>query len=355
MKDITYYEKTEDFLNLNLQKNTKYLLLVAEHTSFSLDEIQKKEINFIGAIVTQVVYNENSFDKGLLLIELDDESKTFLIKDIQNFKIDKDQLASNNSFTLIIDGLSSHITPFLESIFNTLPSNSQIIGGGAGKLTLEQEPVIFSNEGIFEDAALLIASTSELTVGVENSWEYLEGPFIVSSSNKNILKSLDFENSFEVYKRIVEKDSGKVFTKDNFFELSKSYPLGIIKHDNEIIVRDPIAKDENGYMILVGDLEQNSTINILKGNKQSLINSSKNTILKIKEKKKLNEISNIIVFDCISRSIFLDNDFNLELKSLKNNIEDKKLFGALTLGEIANNGNEYINFYNKTCVVGALC
>lgn len=198
---------------------------------------------------------------------------------------------------------------------------------------------------------------------------------MVTSSNKNILKSLNFmdafevyksvveedsglkfNNAFETYKNVVENDSGEQFNEDNFFDIAKSYPLGIVKFNKEIIVRDPIAKDEKGNMVLVGDLEQNSTINILKGNKKSLIESSNNAIKKALESNnnKL-EIKNVVLFDCISRCIFLEEDFKEELGGIKKQVSNETLFGALTLGEIANNGNEYINFYNKTCVVGVLC
>lgn len=355
MKNIKYYKTMNDLLASTIDINKEYLLLVAENTNFSIETLNNQNIQFIGAIVTQVIYNEENYSSGLLCIELDVNSKSILIENIKDLNIKKEYFKDMNSITLILDGLSSHITPFLETIFNSVPQNAELIGGGAGKLTLKQEPVIFSKKGIFQDAALIIATSSNLTIGIENGWEFLEGPFLVSSSEKNILKSLNFENSFELYKRIVETDSGKMFNDDNFFDLAKSYPFGIIKFNKEIVVRDPISKDKDDNLILVGDVEQNSTINILKGNKNSLISSSGKAIKNVLEKKNENEISSVMLFDCISRSIFLENDFSLELKEIKKHIPTKTLFGALTLGEIANNGDEYINFYNKTCVVGALC
>lgn len=57
----------------------------------------------------------------------------------------------------------------------------------------------------------------------------------------------------------------------------------------------------------------------------------------------------------VSQGVFLEDDFTKELDGIKKQVDNETLFGALTLGEIANNGNEYINFYNKTCVVGVLC
>lgn len=374
MKKINLYRNLEDFIS-KCDIQSEYFLLVAENCKFDFNKLQEQSFKFSGAIVTQVIYDNENFDDALVACEI--ESRNIdLIKDLSSPSLQANNYKDANSLVVILDGLSSNITTFLDSLFNVLPINCEILGGGAGKLTLKQEPIIFTNEGIFENAALTISSPQKLYVGVENGWEYLEGPFMVTSSEKNVLKSLNFMDAFEVYKSVVEKDSnlqfnnafdtyknvvekesGQVITEDNFFDISKSYPLGIVKFDKEIIVRDPIAKDENGNMILVGDLEQNSTVNILKGNKQSLINSSANAIINaINSKDEKEDINNVILFDCISRSIFLEDDFKKELAEIRENIpSNNTLFGALTLGEIANNGNEYINFYNKTCVVGVLC
>ncbi|WP_421715312.1 FIST signal transduction protein [Arcobacter arenosus] len=374
MKNIKLYKSLEEFISSNQSSKKEYYLLVAENCEFDYKKLKETNISFYGAIVTQVIFNDSNYDNGLIACELEDE-KINLIEDLENPELKEKDYKDANSLMVLLDGLSSNISTFLDSLFNVLPLNVEILGGGAGKLTLKQEPVIFSNKGIYENAALTISKKSKLFIGVENGWEFLEGPFMVTSSNKNILKSLNFmdafevyksvveedsglkfNNAFETYKNVVEKESGKQITEDNFFDIAKSYPLGIVKFNKEIIVRDPIAKDEKGNMILVGDLEQNSTINILKGNKKSLIASSNNAIKKALESntEKL-EIKNVVLFDCISRCIFLENDFKKELNEIKKQVNDETLFGALTLGEIANNGNEYINFYNKTCVVGVLC
>lgn len=374
MKNFKFFNNIEEFILDTKESNKEYFLLVAEHCDFDFDRIKNSEIKFFGAIVTQVIFDEKNYDNALIACEIENENIA-LIKNLEEPQLREEDYKDIKSVLVLLDGLSSNITNFLDSLFNALPIDVEILGGGAGKLTLQQEPVIFTNEGIFQNAALLMTMKNKLFVGVENGWEYLEGPFIVTSAEKNILKSLNFMNAFEVYKSVVEKDckieyhnafdtyksvvekeAGKVFTDDNFFELSKSYPLGIVKFDKEIIVRDPIAKDENGNMVLVGDIEQNSTVNILKGNKNSLISSSGNAILNaLRSKTDNDKIKNILLFDCISRSIFLEDDFKKELKEIKQHIPNNILCGALTLGEIANNGNEYINFYNKTCVVGVLC
>lgn len=323
MKNIKLYKNLEEFISNNQNSKKEYYLLVAENCDFDYKKLKTSAIKFHGAIVTQVIYNDSNYDNALIACELEDE-RINLIEDLENPILIENDYKDASSLLVLLDGLSANITAFLDSLFNILPLNIEILGGGAGKLTLKQEPVIFNNNGIYQNAALTVITKSKLFIGVENGWEFLEGPFMVTSSNKNILKSLNFmdafeiyksvvekdsglkfNNAFETYKNVVEKESGKQITEDNFFDIAKSYPLGIVKFNKEIIVRDPIAKDEKGNMILVGDLEQNSTINILKGNKKSLIKSSNNAIKNALESnnEKL-KIKNVVLFDCISRCIF---------------------------------------------------
>ena len=191
---------------------------------------------------------------------------------------------------------------------------------------------------------------------IANGWEYLEGPFIATNSDKNILKSLNFKKSFDVYKEIVEKDSGMIFDDDNFFDIVKSYPLGIVKFDNQIIVRDPLYIYENENMFLGGNIPQNSIINILKGEVNSLIKSSGIAVKELVEKLNPEENQDVILFNCITRSVFLKDDFVKELDEIKSHMKSNStLFGALTLGEITNDTNEYISFHNKSCIVGVFC
>ncbi len=358
MLNPLYFETFEAFeKNFNCE-GKRLLFFVAEHTVFKNEQLQQKCSDYVGAILPHVVYGAKSFDSGLIVCELEDDATLIKIPDIQNAQIDNTLLEKKKSVTVILDGLSAHITKFIEMLFEKVDVDAEIVGGGAGKLTLEQEPVIFSPEGIEQDAAFIIASNGELHVGVENGWTYLEGPLIVTDCQKNILKSLNFQNAFSFYKEIVEKDSGLTFTEDNFFDISKSYPLGIVKYNKDVIVRDPIALTENQEMILVGDIETNASLNILKGDKNNLIQSSENAVLgalKNVPEDKQNNIKMAVVFDCISRCIYLEENFTKELNEIQKHIPNTTIFGALTLGEIANNGQDYINFYNKTCVVGVSC
>jgi hypothetical protein len=351
-KDINYFNTLDEFLTSNHNGNSTYLLYAGEDCNFDLSKLQETKINCYGAIFPEIIFNNKNYKSGLLSYELPLNSSALIIENISNFK-SKTILEGYASIITIIDGLSPYISSFLEQLFESLDANSELIGGGAGKLTLKQEPVIFNNNEIFQDAALLIGFKNQIHVGVRHGWNYLEGPLIASSTNKNILHQIDYKSAYTTYKDIVEKDSGLVLDEDNFFQIAKSYPLGIIKFDQEVIVRDPIVKDKDS-LVLVGDMVQNSVINILKGNKDSLVESA--GLACMEAKKSCNqEFEKVIMFDCISRVLFLEENFNEELNEVQNQTNNKPIFGALTLGEIVNEGDIHINFFNKTCVIGLLC
>ena len=64
------------------------------------------------------------------------------------------------------------------------------------------------------------------------------------------------------------------------------------------------------------------------------------------------------MIDCISRVLFLGDDFSKELEAVQNEIkisgEEFVFSGALTLGEISSYGENRLEFFNKTIVMGMM-
>jgi hypothetical protein len=356
MKKSKLYFCVKDFLDDNKNNTKKIFVLVAEYTNFNLEDLKDYEGEIFGGIVPFVVYNNEYYNKGIIACSLDENSDFLLVEDLNHLNVNHTFFENRKSFLVLLDGLSPNITNFLENLFEVVCENAQIIGGGAGKMTFENDPVIFTKDKIYKNAAIVIATAMNLHSKIANGWEYLDGPFLTTNSEKNILKTLDFKNAFDVYKSVVEKNCGMSFNDDNFFDIAKSYPFGIVKFNNQTIVRDPIYIDQNNNIVLVGDIFQNSTINILKGDTSNLIKDSSTAVKELLEESNSSLNHDVIIFDCISRSIFLGDNFSSELDEMKSHMKkDATLFGALTLGEICSDTDKYISFYNKSCIVGVLC
>jgi hypothetical protein len=345
-----YFESFEDFLYDFKSEKGIWLLFIAENSNFKYSMLSTINAKCYGGVFPEIIFKTNHYKDGLVAIEL--EHTPVLIKDIKNHMLEKIDLGNIESMLVLVDGLSTHIESFLFSLFESLNEDCVLLGGGAGKLTLKQEKVIFTPEGAYQDAALMISFNESIRVGVGHGWEFLEGPFIATACDRNILSKIDYEDAYDVYKEIVEKDSGLVINDDNFFEISKSYPLGIVTFDNEVIVRDPIST-KDGSLVLVGEIHKNSVINILKGSKPKLLKAAQEAAKKAYTSGC--DANMIFMIDCISRVLYLEDEFKDEINYINDITCETSLVGALTLGEIANNSKTYIDFYNKTCVVGVLC
>jgi len=160
-----------------------------------------------------------------------------------------------------------------------------------------------------------------------------------------------------LYKAEIEKDSDQPITTDNFFDIAKAYPFGIFREHGEDIVRDPISVGDQGELICVGEVPENTVLYILKGENAALIDSAQSAMLEsVKNAKE--QIEHTLVVDCISRALFLEEEFPRELKQLSHGSVDQNTEavpqGVLSLGEISSYGGGVLEFYNKTLVVGVL-
>ena len=248
----------------------------------------------------------------------------------------------------MVDGLAKNIGTSVNVLFDNYGLDVNYIGGGTGSLSFEQKPSLFTNQGLLQDAFVYGYSKCHSSIGVCHGWKSISGPYQVTKSKGTIIQEIDYKPAFQVYKHAIEKYSSKAITKNNFFEIAKFFPFGLNTITDEKIVRDPIVL--NGMeLICVGDVEEGSYVDILYGNSDDLINAAKYASDVSYENINFNDGFTLFI-DCISRVLVLEEDFKNEIEAVYR--EGRELVGALTFGEIANNGRDYLSFYNKTSVVG---
>jgi hypothetical protein len=252
---------------------------------------------------------------------------------------------------IFVDGLSTGIGGLIEVLFNQFGLEINYIGGGAGSLTLRNQPCIISNLGLLQDSAVLALTELPSSIGVAHGWKPISDAFKVTEAKGNRIITLDWRPAFEVYREVVEKHSGLSFHLMPFFDIAKAYPFGIAKLDAEMVVRDPMQEDL-GELVCVGEVPQGAFVHILYGRPDTVIEAAGHA-LKLAQLDYAGGKPGLMLFvDCISRVLFLGEDFHQEINAVAS--EEIPMVGALTLGEIANNGREYLEFYNKTSVIGLL-
>lgn len=344
------------------KKISSVLILSCDENFYSSENIsqflQSLNVSIFGAIFPQIIYGKENLSKGNIILGMEELLDPFIIENLSSKAEEIDEELENNfdlsdstnTMFVFVDGFSTTISTLIDELFNNFGLDQNYIGGGAGSLTFVQKPCIFTNKGLLQDAAVLVATNFNSGIGVKHGWNKISGPYQITKSDKNIVHELDYRPAFEVYKEVVEQHSDKKFSEDNFFDIAKGYPFGISKIGNERIVRDPITVQDNS-LLCVGEVTEGNHVDILMGEKESLVNSAKEAYLIAKENYPNQKEEITLLIDCISRVLFLGEDFKEELFVIP---DDNLLIGALTLGEIANSGQDYLEFYNKTSVICVL-
>jgi len=345
--------------------NDIFLLMIAENTDYDipafLREINNNAIKVVGGIFPAIIYKNKKCDTGVIVKRFVSQTTPFLIKgldgndfELPEFNVKQMHEASSKPTALVlVDGLTANTASFLKRLYHDLGNTTNYIGGGAGSLSLKQQECVFSNEGIFQDAAIVTILDWNADLGVNHGWKNVYGPLLVTKSDKNVIKELNWENPFDVYKNLIKQDSGMLITEENFFSVAKNYPFGISKEDSEFVVRDPISVNSEGELICVGEVSENTVLVLLKGEHKLLVEAAvkaaESAIVSNKNYK------SALIMDCISRTLFMEDDFVDELNGIqgaldKNNIS-LDIEGALSLGEISSDGQGFLEFFNKTILV----
>ncbi|MCK5149137.1 FIST C-terminal domain-containing protein [bacterium] len=341
------------------------MILACDENGFTpkdVDGVLKDcRVPVFGGIFPAIIHGKTKFEKGTIVAGLNSEPTLHIIPQLSDMSVEYediiDEEIANIGITktifVLVDGFAKRISALIDSLFNVFGLEINYIGGGAGSLSFEQKPCLFTNEGLIMDSGLLIMLEMESGVGVSHGWNDVRGPFRVTESDRNVIKTLDWRPAFEVYREIVEEHSGKTFTDDNFFDIAKAYPFGISKLGTEKIVRDPLMTGDNDSLVCVGEVPEGSYVHILNGDLHSLVQAAARALALGKDAYNSTSAPGTTLFiDCISRVLFLQDEFSQEIDAVYQ--ENFPLIGALTIGEIANSGKDYLEFYNKTAVVGIL-
>lgn len=260
---------------------------------------------------------------------------------------------SDATFIVFVDGLSPGISSLVESLFFCFGLERNLVGGGAGSLSFQKAPCLITPQGLVEDAAVLAKVPLRSGVGVAHGWTPISEGMKVTDADRNVIRTLDWRPAFQVYRERVEAHSGRSFADTPFFDLAKGYPFGINRLGAEVVVRDPLMVDGTHGLVCVGEVPTGAFVKLLRGTPDSLIEAAGRA-------RELAEASapfeaglehTALFIDCISRVLFLGESMGRELAAAAGG---RPLFGALTLGEIANSGRDYLEFYNKTAVLALL-
>lgn len=343
------------------------LLFSCDENDYALEDVNRLLASLskpiMGGVFPQILYQDRAYTSGFVLVAL---KETLTVKSVAHLSSDDvdyetliDQtfaeVASAPTLFVFVDGLAKRVASLVDGLYANFGTQPKYIGGGAGSLSFVQKPCLYTNQGLLMDAAVIGLSGAQTALGVGHGWKSIVPDWQVTKVDRNLVQEINYKPAFEVYQQAVNQYSATPISRDNFFSVAQSFPFGINKLGGEKIVRDPIAVTPEGYLVCVGELSQGDYVDLLTAQPQDLFDAVHQTALSAQQEGAGKTIKLTLFIDCISRALFLKEAFDDEVAQVRVVTgSEPPLVGALVLGEIANSGSGYLEFYNKTAVVGLL-
>lgn len=350
------------------ETNDVFMLLFAEqHTTdipALIENLNQKKISFFGGIFPGLIYGNQQITQGCIIKKFKAVLPPVCISGIAETQfvgfetIESAGQITGGTAIVLLDGLTPNICRFLETLNDLLGENCNFIGGGAGFISLQQQPCIFSTCGFLMDTAVVCVIEDKVRLGVRHGWAQLAGPLVATHTNGNTILQLNWQPAIDIYNRIVEQDCGIALDKDNFASIAQRYPFGILREKEDDIVRDPLAIGENGSIVCIGEVPPNTVLNVLKGHRASLLDAARSAMYDCGDQAGLPlHASGTFVVDCVTRTHYLDEQFGEEMDIVRDNLviknSEQEPYGVLSLGEISSYGEGLLELFNKTIVIGA--
>lgn len=354
---------------LRLSHDDAVLILLAAKNAPPLDQlvsaVSTAHGRFAGGIFPGVLSDGQKYEEGAVVLALPALAPPLVVTGIDR---DGGQIPSlpegmaahldkRCTALVLLDGLAPNLSVFLGNLFALAGNAMHYLGGGAGPASLEHVPCLFTGDGVFRDAAVVLFLDLDSALGVRHGWARFAGPVLATRTRGNRVYELNWKQAFEVYRELVEPSAGSRLRREGFYGVASGYPFGMIRERAEYIVRDAVAVGPEGELVCVGEVPENTVLNILHGDPERLIAAAAEAAAEAAAGVS-GRAACCLVVDCVSRSLFLREDFGRELAGVAAKVRaaDRGLTseGVLSVGEVSASGEGYLNLFNKTIVVGIL-
>jgi len=253
---------------------------------------------------------------------------------------------------LLFDALVPNISTLLDELYLQLANRVHYAGVNAGSETFQPIPCLFDNARIIQNGVLLMLLQPHLGAMLAHGYSAPPRMISATSTEGNRIRQIDWRPAFEVYQELVRAQSGVEVTRENFYQHAVHFPFGIIRANHEVLVRIPVALEEDGSLFCVGEVPANAVLTLLEAPK---VDSQHTLQTLVQGLTKLNgELadSELLLFYCAGRRLHLGLDAaTSELRQFAELTKATPIAGALSLGEIGSSLQwGYPLFHNATLV-----
>lgn len=256
---------------------------------------------------------------------------------------------------LLTDGLAGTGEDLVNEMFHQSTSLTQIVGGAAGDAGRFRETVVAAGRECSNDsaAALHVFDTQPWGVGVNHGLRPTTKPMRVTSSERNVIHTIEGQPAFEIYKKHAS-ERGVSLTPGTAGAYMIANELGVHFFSSLSRARAPLAVGDDGSLSCAAPVPEGSFVSILDGEPASMIAAAKTAAEEARDRLGKAKAAGVLLFDCVCRGMILKGEFDQEIEAVRSVFGEVPVAGFLTYGEIARCAGSLEGWHNATAVVAAI-
>ncbi|MBZ0091568.1 MAG: FIST C-terminal domain-containing protein [Sulfuricellaceae bacterium] len=253
---------------------------------------------------------------------------------------------------LLFDAMVPNIATLLDELYLRLANRVHYMGANAGSETFRPMPCLFDGSRTVQDGVLAILMKPHPGAVLEHGYSAPPQMLIATSTEGNRIIHIDWRPAFEVYQEMARAQYGVEIDRENFYRHAVHFPFGIVRANGMILVRIPVALEEDGSLFCVGEVPPNALLTLLKAPAVDSVHTLDTLVQGLAALDGPLAGQELLLFYCAGRRLHLGIEAaENEVRELTRRTQAAQVAGALSLGEIGGSTQwGYPLFHNATLV-----
>lgn len=344
------------------------LALVPEAQRAQVPRIQERAraagLGLVGAVFPALVKDEGFVSEGAWLLRFD-ERPVVVLEDappaIEAQSATAERLVTKlrphlegsepRSLFLVCDALNPSVATLLDELYLRLADRVAYTGANAGSETFQPIPCLFDETRFVERGVLALLLARRSGASIAHGYPVPEKLTTATSTAGNRIVQIDWRPAFDVYRELAREQYGIEIDRESFYASGVHFPFGVVRANGVILVRIPVALEQDGSLFCIGEVPANSVLTLLKA---PTVDSAGTVDALVTELARAPSTADrdVLLFYCAGRRLHVGIEGACEeIRALKDRSAATHVAGALSLGEIGSGARwDYPLFHNAALV-----
>ncbi len=343
------------------------LVLVPESQRAQVPEIQERAraagLALAGAVFPALVKDDHFVSEGAWFLRFD-ERPVCVLEDAPPATHEQAATAERlvarlrphlegaepRTLVLVCDALNPSIATLLDELYLRLADRVDYTGANAGSETFQPIPCLFDDTRFVERGVLALLLPRRSGAALAHGYPVPEKITTATSTQGNRIVQIDWRPAFDVYRELAREQYGLAVDRETFYSSAVHFPFGVVRANGVILVRIPVALEEDGSLFCIGEVPPSSVLALLKA--PTVDSAGTVEVIVDAFAREPDPSRDMLLFYCAGRRLHLGVETACtEIRDLKDRSRATQLAGALSLGEIGAGARwNYPLFHNAALV-----